>query len=90
MSKAVSSITIQGDVLTIHYTDSDDLVIDEKAAIIKWKKHPKIVKLMQGFFEIIGTYFLTENKSLGTLEDEQIEELLRRLVQDEPPTNPGC
>ena len=89
MAKNVSHITIQGDLLTIYYTDSEDPSVDEKAAIIRWKKHPKVVKLIQGFFEIIGTYFLTPNKNLDTLEDAEIDDLLRRLVQDEPPPDKG-
>ena len=90
MPKAITHITLQGDILTIYYTDSDDTIVDEKAVIIRWKKHPKVVKLIQGFFEIIGTYFLTDNKNLDSLEDEDINALLRRLVQEEPPAEPGC
>jgi hypothetical protein len=87
MAKTVSHITLQGDILTIYYTDSEDPSVDERAAIIRWKKHPKVIKLVQGFFQLIGEYFLTENKSLDALADEQIDDLLRRLVQEEPPAS---
>lgn len=91
MAKNVTHVTLQGDVLTIYYTDTDDPRVDERAAIIQWKKHPKVVKLVQGFFEIIGTYFLTTNKNLDSLGDQEIDELLRRLVRDEEsPPAPGC
>lgn len=90
MAKTVTNVVLQGDLLTIQYTDSDDPSVDEKAAIIRWKRHPKIIRLVQGFFGIVGTYFLTPNKSLDAMGDADLDALLRRLLQEDGHNpNPG-
>lgn len=85
MPKNITKVEIQGDLLMIKYTDPDDPAVDEKAVLIRWKKHPKVVKLMQIFSEIVGTYFLTNNKNLDRLEDTEIENIVLKLLEEDKP-----
>lgn len=76
---------VQGDMLQIHYRDDTNDDIDERVALIRWKRHPKIVKLITEFEKIVGVYFLTSNKNLDQLDDADIEDLLRKLLREDEP-----
>ena len=83
MPITITGVAVQGDILQIHYRDDTSDDIDERVAIIRWKRHPKMAKLIQEFEKIVGVYFLTSNKNLDRLDDADIEDLLRNLLRDD-------
>ena len=91
--RTLTKIEFTGDQLIIRYTDDTDKLVNERAILVKWSDHPPIVKVVRAFQEVLGTYFLTENKNLSLVPEESLEELFRQLLKEpgSPPTpSEGC
>jgi hypothetical protein len=90
---SITRAEIVGDHLVIRYIDDLDTNVDERAIVVKWKKHEPLVKLMTAFTEIVGHYFLHGNKNLEELSKTDLESLFKDLLKEaEPPysSEEGC
>lgn len=85
MSKILNHINIQNEVLVLSYVDTEDEKVDERAIVIQWKKNPTLIRLMGGFYEILGKYLLEGNNNLDNLSKEQMDDLFKRLLDDGTP-----
>ena len=91
--KRLTQVEFKGDTLVLRYKDDADEGIEERAIIVKWKDHPPVVNLMKAFMEVVGGYFLSDNKGLTGVTQLELEDLFKKLLQ-EPPVPPtsgeGC
>lgn len=81
--KKVTGISIKGEELTLSYFDEAKPEVDCYVLTINWKTSPEIKKVVMAAMEVIGTFLLTSNGSLEDVEQNELEDLFRKLL--EPP-----
>ena len=80
------SLKFNGDYLDIWYVDdSTDPQVDAIAIKVKWVDDPKVVKFRKEFIRALANYYLSKNKNLDKLSNEEIKGLFKWL-NDDPET----
>ncbi len=84
MSKPkIVGIDLNKNLLLIHYIEAGDKIIDEKIAVIRWKKNPALQRLVQAFAEAASQYVLGGNNNIEKLEGEDLGQLFKDLLEED-------
>ena len=86
--KSITRIELTNDHVVLRYVDDQDMRIDERAIIVRWKTHETIRKVVNAFQEAVGNYLLTSNKSLDDVLETDLESLFKNLLKENETLEP--
>lgn len=82
-NRKIVGIDLNSNLILIHYVESDDKIIDERVAVVQWKKNPTLQRLVLAFTQASSQYILSGNNNIEKLESIDLEQLFRNLLDDD-------
>ncbi len=79
----VIGVEIKQDRLYLHYVSEHDKIVDQRVAVVQWKKNPVLLRLVKAFAEILSQYLLGDNTNLEKLTGIDLEQLFKDLLDDD-------